>query len=214
MTLMDAIKNLGPAFPAAVLAAVCTHWLTRRRDRRFRMWDHRMDVYDEAIRSLRARSKTRREVTQRSQSLGVLDPNLEEKEYQLFGARMDMFASDEVLALQRASFAAMSRWMKEVEIARMPYAALPVDVSVRGPAGDMDDVDWNGVVQLCAEADDADGALVRRMLSEAKFKHERAWPSGAWTWIKSVWPRIRERQQDKAARRALDELSDLSGSHR
>jgi hypothetical protein len=96
-------------------AVLLTHLLARGRDRRHKVWDRKMDMYVELLKSRRAMGSARRDfLAKRTTPSQVFNAEEELKDLGIIRAQLSMFGSTAVNALDDLALAGFTQWMKAI----------------------------------------------------------------------------------------------------
>ncbi|MFE6128563.1 hypothetical protein ACFQ6Q_09865 [Streptomyces sp. NPDC056437] len=173
-------------------AVVITHRLTLRRDRQHRLWDRRMDTYEEVLRTRRALAQHRAEVlrTQSAKS-SIIDPGKELNAFLLTQAQLDMFGSPAIRALDTLSLAAFNHWARLLSEWRDLHARAISHFNNQEMYDEADER-WAELVHASKSVDLADRRLSEVIRDEAEFKQFRG---------PNLWQRLATKLQHFRPRR-------------
>ncbi|GAB2867335.1 hypothetical protein GCM10027074_38570 [Streptomyces deserti] len=187
-------------------AVLITHRLTLRRDRQHRVWDRRMDTYEEVLRSRRVLAQHRAEVlrTQSAKS-SVIDAEKELNAFLLTQAQLDMFGSPAVRALDTLSLAAFNHWARLLSEWRDLYARATSHFNNQ-EMWDEADRKWAELKEASETVDLADRRLVEVIRDEAEFSRFRA---------RTPWQRLATRLQRplRTRRRRIERAEGTQPTH-
>lgn len=154
-------------------AVVITHLLTRRRDRLHRIWDRRMDAYEEVLRQRRAFSSARDKFIRDKQSVEALfNVTQQQKEFWATRMKLEMFGSGTVKAMEMSTdisslwFNAFEEWRRVDELASSSIEA-----------GLAETRKWAQLEEIAKRADKEDQRLIETIRAEAAFRptHKLYW---------------------------------------
>ncbi|MGQ4471935.1 hypothetical protein ACN6K6_004721 [Streptomyces violaceoruber] len=185
---------------AATSVALLTHLLTRGRDRAFRVWERRMDTYQEVLRTRDVLARHRAELLRsQSESADFPDPDRVLNAIFLSRIQLDMFGSPGIKTVEMFAWVAFNHWHSALSEWRQLHARARAHFNNQ-EMYDAADRKWKEVKDLAKTVDLMDQRLAEAIRAEAKFEEyaRSKWRERALKGLRHASPReIKRRHKQK-----------------
>jgi hypothetical protein len=176
---------------AATSVALLTHLLTRHRDRAFRVWERRMNTYQEVLRTRDVLARHRKELL-RTQGSGSEFLDLEKELSAIFLSRIQlgMFGSPGIKTVEMFAWVAFNNWHGVLSEWRGLQARATAHYNNQD-LYDAADKKWVEVKELAETVGLLDRRLVEAIEGEADFKEyaRRTWHESVRKSLRRAFPR-------------------------